>query len=267
MKNLEYSPPHGGWPQEIPEYYRYPNGVVRTDLRTITHEELISLGWGGPHERPVSRVIENVEKVEGVYTQETSTFIPQNSDITEFTSGWISRSGNGIFSSATFDPENNLLEFPEEVSFESGPAYFITTFTDAVVNYDFDSEIERWDWDESIRQYIIINLAEEELNRPVPPVEPPAPQAPPDWDSFETIVLQSEELNEFIGTVSAQNVLVGSAFPASFYEAKRGNYNTFQIVWNEIKKISIIDPILVASMVEIARSCNLPSEFIAIISN
>jgi hypothetical protein len=125
----------------------------------------------------------------------------------------------------------------------------------------------RWDWDESIRQYIIINLAEEELNRPIPPVEPPAPQAPPDWDSFETIVLKSEELNEFIGTVSAQNVLVGSAFPASFYEAKRGNYNTFQIVWNEIKKISIIDPILVASMVEIARSCNLPSEFIAIISN
>jgi hypothetical protein len=267
MKLPEYSPPHGGWPQELPEYYRYPDGTVRTDLREISHEELISLGWSGPHERPISRIIENVEKVEGSYNQETNTFTPENSSITETTSGWISRSGNGIFSSATFNPEDNTLELPEEVSFESGPAYFITTFTDSVPDYDYDPEIERWEWDDSIRQYVIINLLEEALNRPVPPTEPPKPQLPPDWDNFETIILQSTEIRDFISYAATQNPLVASTFPAAFFESKNGKYNSFKIVWNELIRISPVNKNVILAIIGVAQALNLPQQFISIIED
>ena len=265
MKILEYSPPHGGWPQELPEFYKYRDGTVRTDLKTIPHEELVSLGWSGPHERPVSRVIENVEKVEGFYTQETNTFIQQDSIITETIPGWISKSGNGIFSTAIFNPEDNSLELPENVSFQSGPAYFITTFTDTVPDYDFDSEIERWDWDDNIRQYVIINLLEEELNRPVAPIEPP-PSTSPDWDTFENIVLQSDTIKNFVQIAYSENILIASAFTPSFFEAKNGNYNSFRIVWAEMLKISPVDAITKTNMIELAIMLNLPQMFIDIIN-
>lgn len=261
-----YSPPNGGWPQEIPPYYKGSNGIVRTDLQSLSHEELLNLGWTGPHQQPIPRSIENIESIEGEYSFENKTFTSEKNTLDEITSGWISKSGNGIFSSATFDPEDNSIELPENVSLESGPVYFITTFTDVVENYDFNPEIERWDWDDSIRQYIIINLKEEELNRPIPPINPPLPTPSPNWDSFEIVVLQSEEMKNFVETASTQNILVSSTFPAAFYEAKRGNYNTFQIVWTEIKKISTIDPIVVNNMIAVATACNLPQEFINIIS-
>ncbi len=266
MKIPEYSPPHGGWPQELPEFYRYPNGTVRTDLRTIPHQELVSLGWSGPHTRPVSRVLENVEKIQGVYTKESNQFSPQNSPPTDITPGWVSRSGNGIFSPVTFDPEDNSFEFPEGISFESGPAFFITTFTDAVPNYDFDPEIERWDWDDTIRQYVVINLAEEEKNRPLPPIEP-LPVLPPDWDNFETIILQSTEIKEFIFRASEKNPLVASTFPAAFFESKTGKYNSFKIVWNELIKISAVNKNVILAIIGVAQALNLPQEFIDIIQN
>jgi hypothetical protein len=267
MKTLEYSPPHGGWPQELPDYYRYPNGVVRTDLKQLSHDELLSLGWYGPHERPIPRVLENVEKIEGVYNQLNSTFIPETEVLTEITDGWISKSGDGIFSAAIYNPEDNSIQLPENISFSSGPAYFITTFTDAVQNYDYNPEIEKWDWDDTLRQYVIINLAQEEPNRPVPPTEPPTPQPTPDWNSFERIVLQSPEMNQFIIDASEKNALVATAFPAAFYEAKNGNYDSFRIVWEEITKLSIIDGNVLLSFVSIASSLNLPQEFISILNS
>lgn len=46
--NLLYSPPSGDYPQELPDRWRFGDGTVRTDLQSISNEELISLGWSGP---------------------------------------------------------------------------------------------------------------------------------------------------------------------------------------------------------------------------
>jgi len=265
MKNLEYCPPHGGWPQELPDYYRYPDGTVVTNLKELTHAQLISLGWSGPYERPKPRVIENVVKVKGTYNK--NIFTPEVESLKEITNGWISKTGNGIFSSAIFNPEDNSIEFPEGITFESGPAYFITTFTDAVPDYDYDPEIERWDWDDSIRQYVIINLKEYALNRPVPPTEPPKPQLPPDWDNFETIILQSTEMKDFISYASTQNSFVASSFPAAFFESKTGKYHSFKIVLNELIKISPVNKNVILSIIDAAKACNLPEEFVSIIED
>lgn len=267
MTQLQYSPPHGGHPQEIPDYYRYPNGTIRTDLKTLPHEQLVSLGWNGPHEQPKGRQLKDVESVKGAYNSYSSTFVPQKQTISETTSGWISKTNNGIFSEATFNPEDNSILFPENVVIESGPLYFITTFTDALDPFDFDPEIERSEWSDDLRQYVIINLLEEEKNRPHPPIELPAPQQPPNWDMFESIILQSKEVKDFITFASSKNPLITSTFSAAFFEAKHGSYNSFTLVWNELVKISPLEINIMGSILGVASACNLPKEFISIMQD
>lgn len=43
-----YSPPSRNYPQELPDYWRFEDGTVRTDLRDISNTELKKLGWNGP---------------------------------------------------------------------------------------------------------------------------------------------------------------------------------------------------------------------------
>lgn len=71
MKPL-YSPPNGTFPQEVPSYYRGPDGVIRTDLPELSHEELIAFGFTGPYTIPVpSYTDEDGNVVEGDYDAET----------------------------------------------------------------------------------------------------------------------------------------------------------------------------------------------------
>lgn len=48
MNNNYYSAPHKGFPEELPTYWRFEDGTVRTDLRMLPDEELAALGWVGP---------------------------------------------------------------------------------------------------------------------------------------------------------------------------------------------------------------------------
>jgi hypothetical protein len=43
-----YSPPTGGYPQELPDYWKFSNGEIRTDLRLLSSTDLASLDWIGP---------------------------------------------------------------------------------------------------------------------------------------------------------------------------------------------------------------------------
>ncbi len=141
---------------------------------------------------------------------------------------------------------------------ENGVDYCLSTVPDSVLVEEVTPGLEiltKQQWDA-----IVATIPEPET-----PTFPGGP-AEPNWDSFETVVLQSEEMKNFIDTAAAQNVLVASAFPAAFYEAKHGNYNTFKIVWDEITKISPLVPEVVTNMVGVASSCNLPQEFITIIA-
>ena len=140
---------------------------------------------------------------------------------------------------------------------ERGVDYCLSTVPDHVLITEVDPGLKiltRQEWDA-----IVATIPEPEI-----PTFPEGPQEP-NWDTFETTVLQSEAMKNFVSTTSAQNPLVASAFPAAFYEAKRGEYNSFRIVWNEITKISSVNPQIVASMIGIASACNLPQEFIDII--
>jgi len=43
-----YSPPSGGHPQELPDRWKFADGTVRTDLKSLSNADLLSLGWVGP---------------------------------------------------------------------------------------------------------------------------------------------------------------------------------------------------------------------------
>lgn len=265
--NLAYRPPHGGWPQEIPNFYRFPNGTIRTDLRSLSHEELVSLGWSGPHEQPKGRRLENVESVKGIYDAETHKFTPEENTITKITNGWISKTNNGILSTAKFKPSTKLLELPEDLIIDSGELYFITTFTDAVENYDYDPEIERWDWSDNLGQYVVINLKEEELNRPIPPVEPPTPPVPPNWEAFKSTAITSTNLNLLLGELLTIAPILATSFPVTFLELENGKYTDFILVWNGINSVTQVSTELIDEIVALATECNLPQEFIRILSS
>ncbi len=142
---------------------------------------------------------------------------------------------------------------------ERGVDYCLSVIPDGVLVQEVDPGLKiltKQEWDA-----IVATI-------PVPELPTfPEGQAEPNWDNFETTVLQSEDMKNFVGTAATQNVLVSAAFPAAFYEAKKGSYNSFQIVWSEIKKISPVNPTTVETIVEVARLCNLPEEFISIIEN
>jgi hypothetical protein len=44
--------PNGAYPQELPDYWRFEDGTLRTDLPELSDEELEELGWFGPIEMP-----------------------------------------------------------------------------------------------------------------------------------------------------------------------------------------------------------------------
>lgn len=37
--------PNGAYPQELPDYWKFSDGTVRTDLQQISDDELATLGW------------------------------------------------------------------------------------------------------------------------------------------------------------------------------------------------------------------------------
>lgn len=48
----QYSPPSRNHPQELPDYWRFEDGTLRTDLPELSDKELHKLGWHGPIEMP-----------------------------------------------------------------------------------------------------------------------------------------------------------------------------------------------------------------------
>ena len=57
MKDL-YSPPTGGYPQDVPDYWRFPDGTIRRDLQTLSSQALNNLGWTGPISIPVPKQVD-----------------------------------------------------------------------------------------------------------------------------------------------------------------------------------------------------------------
>jgi hypothetical protein len=194
-----YLPPGGDFPQGLPDYWRFDNGVVREDLKYLTTDKLNELGWLGPYTYPV----------------------PKNPN-------------------------------------------------DATQPFNYDPETQKYIWDKVELKFHIMNMDENELEylralRTPPPPEPSAiPE--PNWELFEKVVLRSTPIITLLTTAAQANPLVASAFPASFYMTKLGDFGSFRLIWKELMRYVDVYPQLVEDTVGLATGCHLPQEFIDIIT-
>lgn len=53
-----YSPPNNGFPQELPDRWRFDNGEVYTNLKSLTDHELSLLDWIGPIQYPIAKQVD-----------------------------------------------------------------------------------------------------------------------------------------------------------------------------------------------------------------
>lgn len=74
MINL-YSPPTGGYPQEVPDYWRFADGKIRRDLQSLSSQALNNLGWTGPISIPVPKQVDDEGNItnEDEYTYDGET--------------------------------------------------------------------------------------------------------------------------------------------------------------------------------------------------
>lgn len=66
-----YSPPDRAYPQALPDYWKFDDGSIRTDLQTLSDAELELLGWHGPITMPDD--IANTSKFTHSYTWNPDT--------------------------------------------------------------------------------------------------------------------------------------------------------------------------------------------------
>lgn len=193
-------PPGGDFPQGLPDYWRFDNGMVREDLKYLKTKELNELGWLGPFTYPV--------------------------------------------------PKNRF---------------------DDTQPYDYDPEIQKWIWDKVELKFYIVDMEEDEieylraLRKPPAPEPPPIPE--PNWELFEKVVLRNTSIINLIETAAQKNPLVASAFPASFYMTKLGDYASFKIIWKELMRYVEVYPEVAQDTVRLATGCHLPQEFVDIITD
>jgi hypothetical protein len=53
-----YSTPAFGYPQELPDRWRFQDGTVRTDLQSLSDTQLNQLNWLGPISNPIARQLD-----------------------------------------------------------------------------------------------------------------------------------------------------------------------------------------------------------------
>lgn len=160
-------------------------------------------------------------------------------------------------------PITQLKPFTEKLNENDEP--ILDEEGNPVLEGDYDPETHKVVWYRAKRKYVIVEKnIDEAIYDSGELISASGTISIPNWDTFEIVVFQSTEIKNFIDVAASKNILVASALPAAFFEAKKGNYNSFRIVWNEIVKISSLDPSVVENIFAVANSCNLPEEFITI---
>ena len=195
-----YLPPGGDFPQGLPDYWKFDNGVVREDLKYLKTRELNELGWLGPYTYPV----------------------PKNTE-------------------------------------------------DATQPFDYDPETQKYIWDKVELKFYIVDMEEDEIEYLQSLRTPPAPEPPPitepNWELFEKVVLRNTAIINLLVTAAQINPLVASAFPASFYMTKMGDFGSFRLIWRELMRYVEVYPSVVEDTIRLAVVCHLPQKFVDIISD
>lgn len=241
-----YCPPTGNTPQELPDYWRFDNRVIRRNLQTLEDAELHAWGWDGPFYQPIAK---------------------QTIDNTEI--GDKERENLSTDPDYTLDQENNVWV---TVNHEYDPE------THKAVWYSVRRKYVIIPKDQDSREYEIPYRSSVTLPSEIPPGAEiyrggrglrPTNQLPPQppvlWNQFKTSIIQSPEFNQYIASIMPSLPIVATSLPVAITSLETGKYENFRIVWNTIKENAPAPDALVTSLVGLARECNVPQAFISII--
>jgi len=227
----QYSPPNKGYPQELPNRWRFDDGSVREDLQSLSREQLLALGWVGPITFPkpfAEKVNQDGEVIldedgnpvlEGDYNPETHKAV------------WYAAQQNFVIVKKDVD----------ETLFGTGELILTSGETPDWTTFEFP--------------------VEEETDEPIS-----TSGETPDWNTFKSTALSSAELNRLLGEVLTIAPVVGVTFPAAFFQLQSGRYEDFNLVWNSLLSLVEVSPELIEEFISLAVSCHLPEEFIDILS-
>jgi len=242
-----YSPPSGNTPQGLPDYWKFPNGVIRRDLREIDDAELHLLGWTGPYTRPTQKhVIENVnvpsEAVEELNSREDYTFDAENNC-------WVSLNHD-------YDPETHKV-----IWYSRERRYVILPIDADTTEYGipYRSGVQP---QHRINSEVTTN--KKVIYKYVPENQLPAP-APVLWDNFKKGVLRSDNYNQFITSLMTTRPSLAVSFPSSLSKLDLGIYTDFRSDWTVATENDLVSAELKTELKELATDCNLPKDFFDVV--
>lgn len=234
-----YCPPTGALPQLLPDYCRFFNGVVRTDLQTLGDDELNAWGWEGPFVPPVARqTIKDVEQI--------SDELKDNYEYNEKDGVWYSKSYDYI-------PEKQKV-----VWFSKERRYIILLNEEDSSEYEILYKTNRIPLGDNL---IVPNIP---VFTPQPISSQPILELPPIlWDEFKNYLISSVEFNQYIASLLNSFPIVATSFPIAILKMENGNDTSFKDLWSVLKNNNILpNNQLINKLKEIAIQCNLPAEFI-----
>ena len=236
-----YCPPTGAPPEELPDYCRFFNGVIRRDLQTLSDTELNLWGWEGPFTYPAGKQTIEVpylseEGINELLTNENYVF---DTETNTFTSTYFD-----------YDPETH-----KSIWYSKERKFIILPKDEDTTEYD-------------IKYRSGATPPSPSLNVEAQPTQPTLPPPPPVlWNKFKEYLLMSVELNQYIAALYQIMPIVASSFPVAISKLENGSYEDFKLIWKAINKDNRISPQSITGIVNIALECNMHQEFITILEN
>jgi hypothetical protein len=236
-----YCPPTGAPPEELPDYCRFFNGVIRTDLQTLGDTELNLWGWDGPFTYPKAK---QTIKTEGLSEDRLNELSEDEN--------YIFDEDTDTFTSVNFDYDS---ETHKSVWYSKERKFIILPKDEDTSEYDIK---------------YMSGVTPPSPNVDVPPIEvsqtlPPPP--PVLWDKFKGYLFMSVELNQYIALLSQVMPIVASSLPVAISKLDTGSYGDFKLIWSIINKDNHIPSDLITEIINMAIECNMHQEFITILEN
>ena len=238
-----YCPPTGAPPEELPDYCRFFNGVIRRDLQTLSDTELNLWGWEGPFTYPVGK-----QTIEVTYLSEDGI----NELLTN--ENYVFDTETNTFTSTYFDydPETH-----KSIWYSKERKFIILPKDEDTSEYDIKYRSGATPHSPSPN----VDVPSVEVSQTLPPPPPVL------WNKFKEYLFMSVELNQYIASLYQVMPIVASSLPVAISKLDTGSYGDFKLIWSIINKNNSIPSNLIQEIIDIARECNINQEFITILEN
>lgn len=238
-----YSPPSGHLPQELPNYCRFRNGVIRRDLQTLSDVELNAWGWDGPFYYPRAKQRIQNENL----SQERIAELNQNEnyEFDEVSNSWILKEYD-------YDPETHKV-----VWYSKERRYIFLLRDEDSSEYEvvYESGVILPEIHQS--QEIATNSS------PLPQITQSLPTPPPIlWNEFRLELLKSISFNSYTANLLQTHPNIAISLPISVSNLEYGKYDSFLSIWNILKIVNPPSSELIEELVALCTSYNLSQNFI-----